>query len=563
MINAEFGWLHVKIENNMGKLKTTEDWIKDAKKIHGDKYDYSKAKYVDAKTKICIICPIHGEFWQEASSHLMGRGCPNCGKEIRVNKQVSTSEKFIKSAKEVHGDKYDYSKVKYTKAREKVCIICPIHGEFWQTPDAHLRQKQGCPKCSGKKVSTEEFIKKAKKIHNNRYNYSKVEYINAKAKVCITCPIHGEFWQLPEVHLRGGGCPKCSGKNITTEEFINRAREVHGDKYDYSKVKYGDSKTKVCIICPKHGEFWQLPGNHLRGKGCILCSKPVYNTNSFIEEAKKVHGDKYDYSKAKYTKAIEKVCIICPIHGEFWQTPNSHLRGQGCPKCGGSKQLTTKEFIGKAREIHGDKYDYSKVEYVNANTKVCIICPIHGEFWQTPTSHLNSSGCPVCGKGFTKEYKFNLLKEFESEYEFRAFLANNDINILKVILRNIEPKFDPIKQDVEKSLAHITEIDPIKTLRDKYTSDSEDELDEEFFMKTVPNIDLDNDNAIDIMASVDVSKNNNIPTIDEVIKNTKKEIKVINKVEHLLTPEDREYIMCKFLNDKRRMWMYARENSVK
>ena len=358
-------------------------------------------------------------------------------------------------------------------------------------------------------------------------------------------------------------------KKLSTEEWIQKAKEIHGDKYDYSKVEYCGAHTKVCIICPTHGEFWQTPAKHLSGKGCKKCGIERTNasnrltTEEFIRRAKEIHGDKYDYSKTNYIDAKTKVTIICPIHGEFVQNPVSHLHGgHGCRICAKQEPYTTNSFVKKACEIHGKKYDYSKVKYVNSNIKVCIICPEHGEFFQRPSHHLGGCGCPNCN-GITKRYKFNLLEEFESEYEFRAFLVNNDINILQVILRNIEPKFDPIKQDVEKALAHSTEIDPIKTLRDKYTSDSEDELDEEFFMETVPNIDLDNDNAIDIMASVDASKNNNTPTIDEVIKNTKKEIKVINKVEHLLTPEDREYIMCKFLNDKRRMWMYAREKSVK
>jgi len=490
----------VKIESNMPKKLTTEEWIKKAKAVHGDKYDYSKAKYVDAKTKICIICPKHGEFWQEANSHLMGKGCPKCSCDKTGKRLRDTIEEFIEKAKKVHGDKYDYSKVKYVNARTNVCIICPIHGEFWQTPDAHIRGAR-CPSCAGiKQLTTEEFIRRAKKIHGDKYDYSKVNYVNSSTKVCIICLEHGEFWQLPFVHLKGSGCPRCVGKYMTTEEFIRKAREVHGDKYDYSKVKYVDGKTNVCIICPIHGEFWQLPGNHLIGKGCSKCAGKNMSTEEFIRRAKKIHGDKYDYSNVNYIKSREKVCIICPIHGEFWQTPNAHLRGQGCP---------------------------------------------------------------ICNNGFPKRYKFNLLEEFESEYDFRAFLNNSDINILQVILRNIEPKFDPIKQDIEKALVNSTEIDPINSLREKYTSDSEDESDEEFNIATAPNIDLDDDNAIDSMMYTDVSKNDNTPTIDEVIRNTEREIKVINKVEHMLTPEDREYIMNKFLNDKRRAWILERENSVK
>ena len=421
-----------------------------------------------------------------------------------------------------------------------------------------------------KKLTTEDFIRRAKEVHGDKYDYSKVDYIDNRTKVCIICPEHGEFWQQPRNHLLGQACPKCAYKTrwesrgrITTENFIKKARKVHGDKYDYSKVEYKGTHTKVCIICQEHGEFLQTPHNHLHSQGCLACSgRKQLTTEEFIRRAKEVHGDKYDYSKVEYVNKSTKVKIICPIHGEFEQIPDSHLHGHGCHKCVNCKQLTTEEFIHRAKEVHGDKYDYSKVEYINSHTKVKIICPIHGEFEQEPNSHLEGKGCPNCYHK-TKKYKFNLLEEFESEYDFKAFLANNDINILLVIIRNIEPKFEPIKRDIERALAHSNEVDPIKALTKKYASDSEDELDEDFNIATAPNVDFDDDNAIDSMVYVDASKNDNTPTIDEVIKNTEKEIKVINKVEHMLTPEDREYIMNKFLNDKRRMWMYARENSVK
>lgn len=125
----------------------------------------------------------------------------------------------------------------------------------------------------------------------------------------------------------------------TTEEFIERARKVHGEKYDYSKVKYVNNCTKVCIICPEHGEFWQTPNDHLSGRGCPKCALEKFrsNTEEFIEEAKKIHGDKYDYSKVNYINNYTKVCIICPEHGEFWQTPSNHLSGRGCSICSESR----------------------------------------------------------------------------------------------------------------------------------------------------------------------------------------------------------------------------------
>jgi hypothetical protein len=272
-----------------------------------------------------------------------------------------------------------------------------------------------------KKLTTEQFIEKARKVHGNKYDYSKVNYVNGRTNVCIICPIHGEFWQRPNNHLQGRGCPDCSVDNqtLTTEQFIEKAIKKHGYKYDYSKVEYIDSKTKVCIICPIHGEFWQIPDNHLRGKGCPDCGGGKKTTEQFIKEAKEVHSDKYDYSKVDYIDSRTKVCIKCPIHGEFWQEANSHLRGCVCPECDNDiRRKSSEQFIKEAKEKHGDKYDYSKVKYVNNYTNVCIICPEHGEFWQVPRNHLNGKGCPKCNSSKLETEISNCFPEFEREKKF-------------------------------------------------------------------------------------------------------------------------------------------------
>ena len=208
------------------------------------------------------------------------------------------------------------------------------------------------------------------------------------------------------------------GQKLDNNEFIKRARKIHGDKYDYSKVEYKGSLEKVCIICPRHGEFWQIPSSHLQGAGCRECavehSRDIQRltTEEFIKRARSVHGDKYDYSKVEYKGSGEKVCIICPEHGEFWARAYNHLHGQGCSECTREKRTLKDVFIERARKIHGDKYDYSKVEYVNRDTKVCIICPIHGEFWQRPHNHLHGQGCPDCGKKYAQEWQKNNYATF-------------------------------------------------------------------------------------------------------------------------------------------------------
>ena len=270
------------------------------------------------------------------------------------------------------------------------------------------------------KVTVEDFIQRARQVHGDKYDYSRLNYVNIITKACIVCPEHGEFWQYPYVHLKGSGCPECGKKmaalkhNLTIDEFIERAKKKHGDKYDYSKVEYMDIQTPVCIICPEHGEFWQRPSNHIEKSGCPECGRRNIGStqrnslNDFIEKAKKKHGDKYDYSKVEYTNGTNKVCIICPEHGEFWQIAKNHLSGGGCPKCQGYYR-TTDEFIKESNLIHNNKYDYSKVDYVDSKTPVCIICPEHGEFWQVPGEH-----CPKC-----------LMSSLEKDIE--QFLIDNNI----------------------------------------------------------------------------------------------------------------------------------------
>ena len=156
--------------------------------------------------------------------------------------------------------------------------------------------------------------------------------------------------------------------------------------------------------------------NHIHQKqGCKYCTHRsyAYTTEEFINKAKQIHGDKYDYSKVEYKNKKTKICIICPIHGEFWMTPDKHLQSQGCPKCAKNYKMNTDSFKEKAIKVHGDDYDYSKVEYFGNDKKVCIICKEHGEFWQTPHGHLSGHGCPMCHeeKNINEIKLFNFLKD--------------------------------------------------------------------------------------------------------------------------------------------------------
>ena len=252
-----------------------------------------------------------------------------------------------------------------------------------------------------KAKTTSQFILDSKKIHGDKYNYELVEYVNNKTKVNIICQKHDIFKQIPKDHLRGTGCPKCAGKNKTTESVIEEFKKAHGDRYGYSKVDYKKDGIKVIIECFEHGFFEQTPSNHLNGSGCPKCSGNVnLTTKEFIDKAIDVHGNKYDYSNVEYKSSYKKVSIFCKSHGIFYQRAFSHLRGHGCPKCIGLNK-NTDYVIKEFKQIHGNRYDYSLVDYVRNDKKVKIICKKHGLFEQPPVSHLSGHGCFKCGIDLT------------------------------------------------------------------------------------------------------------------------------------------------------------------
>lgn len=279
----------------------------------------------------------------------------------------------------------------------------------------------------GKRLNKEEFIKRAKLIHGDRYDYSKVNYINNSTKIILFDNVLKEYFTITPASILNGCGNKNNVKNILSQKFsmgkntfIEKAMKKHGDRYDYSKVNYINNRTKVCIICPEHGEFQQTPDKHLRGQGCPKCCRKnkKYTTDEFIEQAIKIHGNLYDYSETIYGKnKKEKVKIICPKHGPFLITPESHLQGSGCKYCTVGEVFNTEDFINKAKNIHKNKYIYDKTIFTGAFNKVIITCPQHGDFLQTPHKHIQGHGCPECAKLFRKKETelYNILKSVFKE----------------------------------------------------------------------------------------------------------------------------------------------------
>jgi hypothetical protein len=209
-------------------------------------------------------------------------------------------------------------------------------------------------------------------------------------------------------------------RKLTTKDFIARASKTHGNKYDYSKSIYSGVKEKIVITCNKHGDFRQSAGAHLQGFGCKSCSNNLkLTTQEFIKRAKEIHGNKYDYSKSEYKNRYEKITIGCKIHGYFFQSPVNHLYGeQGCPVCYGNFKKSSKDFIENAIQQHGDLYDYSKVDYSSAHSDITITCKIHGDFLQTPHNHLKGHGCPICNSS-------------RGELKIEKWLKDNHVNYIR------------------------------------------------------------------------------------------------------------------------------------
>lgn len=270
--------------------KTSEQFKIEAIEKHGNSYIYSKSIYINAKTKIEIICKIHGSFWQTPDNHLFGKkGCPRCANAIRNKKTTMNLKQFIEKARLVHGDKFEYSKVIYSNYHSKIEIVCFEHGSFWQEPRAHISFKQGCPKCAPEilsqknKLTQEEFLEKAKKIHKNLYEYSEVKYLDSHTKVEIICKKHGIFLQTPNGHLSGKGCSKCSHM-VSKPEIRWLDEQGILKEYRQYQIKINDKRFKVDGYDLKTNTIYEFLGDFWHG------NPKKYKTNDINVVSKKTFG---------------------------------------------------------------------------------------------------------------------------------------------------------------------------------------------------------------------------------------------------------------------------------
>lgn len=386
-----------------------------------------------------------------------------------------TQEEVIAKFIAAHGYKYDYSKVEYKGTDKPVCIICPIHGEFWQKPVHHQRGCE-CTKCRHDKLAAineerrntaaKEFEEKARKVHGDKYDYSKVEYVNALTNVTIICPIHGEFERRPSDHIstQKQGCPECSRIHRNAklrrkqEDVIKMFIKVHGDKYDYSKVEYKGWHKKIKIICPIHGEFEQYAGDHRNGCGCSKCDdlKKSQERAFSHEEWVKIIAEKNPGIEVlgRITNSHTPVLCRCNICGREWSPKPIYLSTKQ-HKCGKTVKLTHREWVDNIKEINPNIEILGEI--VNGRTPVPCLCKVCGHRWEPVPSDLSDRhGCPRCANyGFLSHEQGSL------------YIMVDDVEVptlMKVgVSVDAEKRRDRVLNSAKKAGAEISDLYVIKT----------------------------------------------------------------------------------------------------
>lgn len=252
---------------------------------------------------------------------------------------------------------------------------------------------------STKRLSLEEWVERCNAIHNNRYDYSKTIYRNYRENVTIICPIHGEFIQKAASHAAGSGCQKCARERVgrmhrgnkfaikkpmrPAADCIAELNKIHGGKYDYSKARFTSMTAFITVVCPVHGEFSIIYKNHLAGKGCPACRRRKLSDDDFMERVKAAHGDRYQYKLDEYVNYVTPMTIICPVHGEFKQCPREHFRGYGCRACAAAGSSTLEELVlswfPHLKQSDRTVLDKKEIDLLDVERKVGI--EINGDYW--------------------------------------------------------------------------------------------------------------------------------------------------------------------------------------
>lgn len=391
----------------------------------GDRIDLSKFEYTGATGKSIAICPTHGEYLVSAASLSAGQACKQCYRERQASGGMAQPVETITSrAQEVHANKYEYDRGAYKNSKTAMKVLCPEHGEFWVTPEVHIKG-QGCPKCSKIKVrkarvrGSDMLVPKMIEKWGDRFDFSHVSFEQSRDKFTLICKEHGEFQTSYRNFMKSTkGCPKCARPNrhISHDKMVAELYKKYKTGYTFDKniITKGGLKW-VRVTCEKHGEHLKTLNSIRSGYACTKCSREKggasrrLSESEFLHRSKEKHGEKYDYSLIEYTRGVDQIQIVCPTHGKFMQMPCDHARGVGCPKCGEERRLKQRtlaqdEFIKRVIAMHGKTYDLSESVYKTSGDKVMVICPDHGKFEVIASMFVNEgTGCQKCA------YEYNRL----------------------------------------------------------------------------------------------------------------------------------------------------------
>ena len=350
-------------------------FIDRAKIKHGDLYDYSLVEYINSSTKVKVKCPIHGVFEVRPYSHApvkkgkKGAGCRKCAGFGR------TTEDFIRDAKEIHGDKYDYSDSKYVKARDKIIVNCPIHGPWKTTHYSHIINKHGCQSCGAmlRAPDLEDLISKFRTVHKDKYDYSLVEW-GAKKKgehgwwipIRIICKKHGEFKMTPATHFyQKSNCPKCMNEQNserqqkTQKEFLKQAKSIHGKTYLYSRTKYRGDQKNIWIKCRVHGYFEQRADHHLNGSGCSRCINKSEGRIAEILEQKHIVHRRYFIDKYEFDFFLPELNLIIERDGEQHYMTVNFFKNKKANTIEGQQEIDT----AKTELVKKNGHDIARIPF--------------------------------------------------------------------------------------------------------------------------------------------------------------------------------------------------------
>ena len=335
---------------------TQEEFIRRSIEINGPyHYDYSKVQYENMNTKIIIHCNIHGiDFEQSGNMHIYQKGgCPICARESTINSKIKGKDYYINLIIEKYGDLYDFSNVpENATKKQKIDVICKTCGEIIKTTFASLILKPRCPVCFPRKntyvvSNIEEFKNYCNEVHNYKYDYSKVEYVNNRTHVLVGCSAHNLEWLVsPHSHMKGAGCRECANESISKklmrsfDDYLTLFKNAHGDIFDFSKSDYKGSKDPILVICENGHEWWVAPQKLANGAKCSYCLGRHKTREEFIEQSNIENNFRYTYENVVYVNNHTKVSVTCPLHGDFLVTPMNHMKkGQprGCPVCSSSR----------------------------------------------------------------------------------------------------------------------------------------------------------------------------------------------------------------------------------